>query len=758
MSNRLWGRFVVGLAVAVAAGLIAFSCPAARAETAEFANGATPADSYAGCVDTWISEEPYEGNRDEGRSAVLRTGGKRAALIRFDLSAIPAGAEVRQAVLRIADAGYPRPGKDGEFPSTLKAFVLTRAWDANANWLKHRRTDYKVKDAGNWETPGGDIDTTTDFGQAEKGMVAADRLVPSQGGHVHELDVTAAVKAWLAKPAASFGLLLRGGRSELASADWPVAAWRPRLIVSHGAGAAAIPALPAGPGKTIARDPIAETPDAGKAAGDYSLVRVGLQAACTLRGASTSAYVKENVEQFPGTWGWMTQCRVGGVAGDFSRTLLYFDLAGIAKDASVEQAKLVCSLVPQTARQIQNYRYGAFLVHLPDPPGWSADEVTPGERKAGAAWAGSPLACTGDKPLAIGTVVEQKVEVRGERRNRPMVIEFYLTGAVRAWVSGKTSNCGVMLDNRIEGGAYDIYSARAFQAELRPYLEISISPAPKEDPPPPAATQPAPLPADYWVPAMRQAHQRFRGKPGTLAQYGDSITVTMAYLANYGWSKKINPKNMSPAAAADAATVEKYADLELWRKWKEAEWGNTGMMKSDWLFHNVDRWQKKMVPETAVIMFGTNDIGGLWPPEYTENMAASLRRMLADGTVPMLTSIPPAARDGHYEYWLAARSIAAGLKVPLIDYYAEILRRRPDDWNGRLPKFATAGKKDEYAVPTLVSGDGTHPSNPKQFAGDWSEEALSSSGYGLRDYMTIRMYAEVIRKVYQAGGETGQKR
>jgi hypothetical protein len=155
-------------------------------------------------------------------------------------------------------------------------------------------------------------------------------------------------------------------------------------------------------------------------------------------------------------------------------------------------------------------------------------------------------------------------------------------------------------------------------------------------------------------------------------------------------------------------------------------------------------------------MFGTNDIGDIWPPQYTENMAASLRRMLADGTVPMLTSIPPAAREGHYEYWLAARSIAQGLKVPLIDYYAEILRRRPDDWNGRLPKFAAAGKKDEYAVPTLVSGDGTHPSNPKQFAGDWSEEALSNSGYGLRDYMTIRMYAEVIRKVYQADAGGGR--
>ena len=88
----------------------------------------------------------------------------------------------------------------------------------------------------------------------------------------------------------------------------------------------------------------------------------------------------------------MTQCRVGGAAGDFNRTLLYFDLTGIAKDASIKQAKLVCSLVPQTAQQVFNYRYGAFLIRLPGSPGWSADEVTAAERKAGAAWPGTSTA------------------------------------------------------------------------------------------------------------------------------------------------------------------------------------------------------------------------------------------------------------------------------------------------------------------------------------------------------------------------------
>src|SRR6266508_3472875 len=32
-----------------------------------------------------------------------------------------------------------------------------------------------------------------------------------------------------------------------------------------------------------------------------------------------------------------------------------------------------------------------------------------------------------------------------------------------------------------------------------------------------------------WVDAMRQVHARFKGKPGTFAHFGDSITVTMAF-------------------------------------------------------------------------------------------------------------------------------------------------------------------------------------------------------------------------------------
>ena len=50
-------------------------------------------------------------------------------------------------------------------------------------------------------------------------------------------------------------------------------------------------------------------------------------------------------------------------------------------------------------------------------------------------------------------------------------------------------------------------------------------------------------------------------------------------------------------------------------------------------------------------------------------------------------------------------------------------------------------------MPTLVSRDGVHPSYPKKYEGDYSEEALKNSGYGLRSYLTLLAYADVIRGV-----------
>ena len=81
------------------------------------------------------------------------------------------------------------------------------------------------------------------------------------------------------------------------------------------------------------------------------------------------------------------------------------------------------------------------------------------------------------------------------------------------------------------------------------------------------------------------------------------------------------------------------------------------------------------------------------------------------------------------------------------DYFAEVLRRRPDDWDGSSQKFKDPTDRDEYNVPTLLARDRVHPSAPKQYANDYSDDALSHHGYALGNVLTLREYAGVIRQV-----------
>ncbi|MFA0740299.1 MAG: hypothetical protein DFNUSKGM_000402, partial [Candidatus Fervidibacter sacchari] len=247
-----------------------------------------------------------------------------------------------------------------------------------------------------------------------------------------------------------------------------------------------------------------------------------------------------------------------------------------------------------------------------------------------------------------------------------------------------------------------------------------------------------------WVEAMRKVHRKFLGQKGTFAQFGDSITVTMSFWAPLLYARKNAPTEMKRAFQI----VNAYMRPECWR-WKGHEFGNEGCKTVKWALERVDEWLKRLNPEVVIVMFGTNDLTHISVDEYRSQLKSLVQKCLGNGTIVILSTIPP--RSGFVEksaaFAEAARQVATELKVPLVDYHAEILKRRPDDWDGSSEKFKGY---EGYDVPTLISRDGVHPSHPAKYRDDYSEEALRCNGYSLRNYLVLLKYAEVIEKVLMA--------
>jgi lysophospholipase L1-like esterase len=244
----------------------------------------------------------------------------------------------------------------------------------------------------------------------------------------------------------------------------------------------------------------------------------------------------------------------------------------------------------------------------------------------------------------------------------------------------------------------------------------------------------------YWAEAMAEAHERFSGEKGTFAHFGDSITVTLAFWTPLLYSRKNAGEEMEQAYQL----VNQYLKKECWRNWKGPQFGNDGRMTIRWAHENIDNWLALLKPEVALIMFGTNDLTSVGLEEYKKKTQEVVQKCLDNGTVVILSTIPP--RHGLTEkaalYADAVRKIARQMKVPLVDYHSEILKRRPADWDGALDKFS---HYKGYDVPTLLARDGVHPSNPKECCDDYSEEGLKCCGYSLRNYLVLMKYADVLK-------------
>ena len=247
-----------------------------------------------------------------------------------------------------------------------------------------------------------------------------------------------------------------------------------------------------------------------------------------------------------------------------------------------------------------------------------------------------------------------------------------------------------------------------------------------------------------WDPAdaMQAVARRFTGKPGVVLHVGDSITLDPAYAA---WP--LSGRGRSPADDALLRWLHAGARDESDGWWlcstllapKKSATAFAGVQLRQLLVGKLsgvtlEAILRRFRPQVVVFLIGTNDATAR---RSVSGFAADLRQavelMTAQGIVPVLTTLPPHARQPRLarRYNVAIHSFARTAQMPLIDYHGEILRRRPTDWNG-----------------TLLERDGLHPTAGITAADEPTEANLADSGYLLRAWLSVRKLAEVKERVF----------
>jgi hypothetical protein len=253
--------------------------------------------------------------------------------------------------------------------------------------------------------------------------------------------------------------------------------------------------------------------------------------------------------------------------------------------------------------------------------------------------------------------------------------------------------------------------------------------------------KPLPQAWDYAT-AMKKIAGKFRGREGVVLHIGDSIT----YANPYGqWPRGGEGQTKEDKAILKWMHAGDDNDRDGWwlARFDHPDGGRSytacggiraeemlagGKQKMPPLAKILDTYKPRMV----VLMLGTNDASaGRTVEAYQRDMAKCVDLMLERGIIPILSTIPPhigqAKRAEAYNE--ALRELAKKREIPLIDYEKEILKRRPDDWNGTL-----LGKNDVH--PTTGVG-GAKPTSPP------TAENLRNSGYLLRGWLSVKKIAEV---------------
>jgi fructose-1,6-bisphosphatase I len=212
---------------------MAMTVTPARALLAPDAGGVTcvvlqPAASVG--VDAYIKQDkPDERRGGDSELRVKSESGKlNRALLRFDLSGIPAGSTITSATLSL----WVKEVRDGNI--SIRAHKLTNSWnEAQVTWKARNKAANLL-----WTTQGGDYQTA---------ILDSQTLLKDTKNVWASWNLTTAVADWYANPATNYGVILEApvstpkGEAKFKSSDDGTAAQRPKLEVCFSAALSLAP-------------------------------------------------------------------------------------------------------------------------------------------------------------------------------------------------------------------------------------------------------------------------------------------------------------------------------------------------------------------------------------------------------------------------------------------------------------------------------------------------------------------------------------
>ncbi|MBC7257980.1 MAG: DNRLRE domain-containing protein [Chloroflexi bacterium] len=445
-------------------------------------------NGYAGTTDTlidwWAKDTNYGneptfsirgGNYDYGRQDI------HSALLRFDLSPLPAGASVGSARLEIYLTARSNAGS-----AYFSPYQVVRSWtESGATWNRATSSTYwGLAGCNSTEPPNQDRSATaTDMQQPP----------PSITNVWVSLDVTDIVRNWVAAPTTNLGLLLRdaGGNSvgyTFASSENANASIRPKLVIEYWSGgptatptrtatatATATAQASLTPTRTGTPQPTATPSPTPSATATRTATATPVPPTPTPGGPVQTATFRVGVNGYTGSVDthmdqWQPTSNFAGLTHFSVRTydvmagLVRFDVSSIPAGANVISA----SLTLYATYQSNGNMFDGLVYRVLRP--WTATQATWQQPRTGERW--EVDGCNGTTYDRTATAY---ATFHMNAANSAVTMD--VADLVRYWVAHPDENFGMVVKGASAGGSVEYRFASAEYPDVyrRPLLEVAYS-------------------------------------------------------------------------------------------------------------------------------------------------------------------------------------------------------------------------------------------------------------------------------------------